>query len=119
MPNYHNKIFKSITNTANGEVGDETLFQYQQKGKVVWAEYSGGAIVKGFLIAEILENNTLDMRYEHINQAGELMTGVCHSTPEILADGRLRLHEKWQWTSGDLSSGESIIEEIIAENFVK
>lgn len=119
MINYHNKIFKSITNTANGEVSDETLFHYHQKGKVVWAEYSGGAIVKGFLIAKVLENNALDMRYEHINQAGELMTGVCYSTPEILADGRLCLHEKWQWTSGDFSSGESIIEEIIAENFVK
>ena len=35
--NYHNKIFKSITNTANGEVGDETLFHYKQKGTVVWA----------------------------------------------------------------------------------
>jgi hypothetical protein len=119
MIDYNNKIFKSITNTANGEVSDETLFRYKQKDKIVWAEYSGGAIVKGFLIAKVLENNDLDMRYEHINQAGELMTGVCHSSPEILADGRMRLHEKWQWTSGDFSSGESIIEEIIAKNFVK
>lgn len=110
---FNNKIFKSVTNTANGEVGNETLFRYQQKDNVVWAEYSGGAIVKGFLIAKVLENNALDMRYEHINQAGELMTGVCYSTPEILADGRIRLHEKWKWTSGDFSSGESIIEEII------
>jgi hypothetical protein len=40
------------------------------------------------------------------------MTGICRSTPEILPDGRIRLHEKWQWTSGDRSSGESIVEEI-------
>jgi hypothetical protein len=119
MLNYHNKIFKSIANTTNGEVGSETLFHYQQKDKVVWAEYGGGAIVKGFLIAKVLENDTLDMRYEHINQADELMTGICRSTPEILPNGLIRLHEKWQWTSGDFSSGESIIEEIIAENFVK
>ena len=59
------------------------------------------------------------MRYEHINFAGEIRTGLCLSRPEILPDGRIRLHEKWQWTSGDLSSGESIIEEIIQENFVK
>ena len=55
------------------------------------------------------------MRYENINQAGELVTGVCHSTPEILTNRLVRLHEKWQWTSGDFSSGESIIEEFIAE----
>lgn len=78
-------------------------------------EYSGGVIVKGFLIAKVLENDSLDIRYEHINQAGELMTGICHSTPEILTNRLIRLHEKWQWTSGDFSSGESIIEEFIAE----
>ena len=70
-------------------------------------------------MAKVIENDALDMRYEHINSAGEIMTGLCLSRPEILPDGRIRLHEKWQWTSGDLSSGESIIEEIIQENFVK
>lgn len=68
MPNYNNKIFKSTTNTSNGEVGNETLFHYHQDGNVVWDEYSGGAILKGFLIAKIVENGCLDMRYEHINQ---------------------------------------------------
>ena len=117
--NYHQKTFKSISNTDNGEVGEQTLFHYQQQGNIVWAEYSGGVIVKGFLLAKVMENGALDMRYEHINIADEILTGLCHSSPEILPDGRIRLHEKWQWTSGDLSSGESIIEEIIQENFVK
>ncbi len=40
------------------------------------------------------------------------MTGICHSNPEILKSGKIRLHEKWQWTSGNLTKGESIIEEI-------
>jgi hypothetical protein len=52
------------------------------------------------------------MRYHHVNTSGELMTGVCVSTPEVLPTGKVRLHEKWQWTSGDQSKGESIIEEI-------
>jgi hypothetical protein len=29
-----------------------------------------------------------------------------------LGNGKIRLHETWQWTSGDFSSGTSIIEEI-------
>jgi hypothetical protein len=40
------------------------------------------------------------------------MTGKCFSKPEILTNGKIRLHETWQWTSGDLSTGTSIIEEI-------
>ncbi|WP_374755995.1 n-acetylglutamate synthase [Fibrisoma montanum] len=108
---YDNKRFRSVVNTENGEVGAETVFHYHQDGNIVWADYAGGSIVKGFLLATVQPDGSLDMRYQHVNQAGDLMTGRCHSTPEPLADGRLRLHERWQWTSGDQSSGESIVEE--------
>lgn len=108
---YDGKTFRSVTNTANGEVSGDTLFHYHQEGAIVWAEYGGGAIVRGTLIATVTPDNGLDMRYQHVNTAGELMTGRCRTTPEQLPDGRLRLHERWQWTSGDNSSGESIVEE--------
>jgi len=52
------------------------------------------------------------MRYHQINTKGELMTGVCKSKPEILPNGKIRLRETWQWTSGDLSKGESLLVEI-------
>ncbi|MFD2572997.1 n-acetylglutamate synthase [Spirosoma soli] len=110
---YDNKIFRSVTNTANGEVSGDTLFHYHQKGQIVWAEYGGGEISKGFLIATVQADDSLDVRYQHVNAAGELMTGRCQSTPEQLPDGRIRLYERWQWTSGDESSGESIVEEVI------
>ncbi len=109
--NYDNKKFASVENSESGEVSSETVFHYHQKDNLVWAEYAGGGIVFGNLIAKVDENGNLEMRYQHLNKQGELMTGICHSTPEILADGRIRLYEKWQWTSGDLSEGESIIEE--------
>ncbi|MCU0324438.1 MAG: n-acetylglutamate synthase [Spirosomaceae bacterium] len=111
---YNNKIFATKSNTENGEVSAETRFHYFQKENIVWAEYSGGQIIKGFLIANVVEGNCLDMRYEHININGELMTGVCYSTPEILFDGRIILNEKWKWTCGDFSEGESVVEEIVA-----
>lgn len=108
---YNNRRFRSIENSATGEVGAETIFTYHQSGDIVWAEYSGGSIARGHLIATSGLDGALNMRYHHINISGELMTGECRSTPELLPDGRIRLHEEWRWTSGDLSSGESIIEE--------
>jgi hypothetical protein len=78
----------------------------------VWATYHGGGIAFGMLIAKADAAGGLDMRYQHLNAAGELMTGLCRSTPEVLPDGRLRLREAWQWTSGDGSRGESMIEEL-------
>ena len=110
--NYNDRTFRSISNSESGEVGTDTVFHYHQEGAVVWAEYQGGEIARGQLIAVCAEDGVLDMRYQHINARGELMTGTCRSTPELLPDGRLRLYEKWQWTSGDGSAGESVIEEI-------
>jgi len=115
--NYDNKIFASVENSATGEVSAETVFHYHQKDNLVWAEYWGGAIVFGNLIAKITDNETLEMRYQHLNQKGELMTGKCFSTPETLSDGRIRLREKWQWTSEAFSSGESIIQETSHSEF--
>ena len=109
---YEGRTFRSVSNSDTGEVGADTYFHYHQKDDLVWAEYSGGELRFGTLIAMVAPDGSLDMRYQHVNKKGELMTGVCRSNPEILPDGRLRLHEKWQWTSGDLSAGESIIEEI-------
>ena len=110
--NYDNKTFAFVQNSETGEVSSETTFHYHQKDDLVWADYAGGTIVFGNLIAKVAENDCLEMRYQHLNQKGELMTGKCFSTPEILTDGRVRLHEKWQWTNGDYSEGTSIVEEV-------
>jgi hypothetical protein len=112
MINYDNKTFRSIENTENGEVGGHTIFHYKQKDNIVTATYSGGSIVEGHLIALVLENGDLTMRYHHVNTQNVLMTGKCRSIPEILSNGKIRLHEIWQWTSGDESHGRSIVEEI-------
>lgn len=113
MPiNYNNRIFRSVSNTDNGEVTSETSFHYRQEGEIVTAIYQGGSVLYGSLIAIQDEDGNLDMRYQHLNIDREFMTGVCVSRPELLSDGRVRLYETWRWTSGDLSSGHSIIEEV-------
>ncbi len=114
--NYHNRYFKSVSNSGSGEVDAETIFHYQQQDDIVSATYQGGAIRFGTLIAKVASDGSLDMRYQHVNQQGELMTGKCHSVPEQLSDGRLRMHETWQWTSGDGSSGTSQIEEVRSQS---
>ena len=94
--NYNNKKFRSIENTSNGEVSGKTLFHYWQEGNIVWANYKGGSIRFGNLVAKIDRNGELDMRYQHLSEDGTFKTGLCHSKPEILEDGRIRLHESWQ-----------------------
>ena len=110
--NYNNKKFRPISTTENGETSNETLFHYKQTGNMLTAEYSGGKIKYGHLIGLVDELGNITMRYHQINENDELMTGICFSTPEILENGKIRLHESWEWTSGYQSKGTSIIEEL-------
>lgn len=112
MINYNNKKFRPISNTDNGETSEETIFLYKQEGNILTSEYSGGDIVKGHLIGLVDGHGNIEMRYHQVNKKGELMTGTCFSKPEIQEDGTLRLNESWHWTSGDMSQGYSVIEEI-------
>ncbi|MBC9796580.1 n-acetylglutamate synthase [Sinomicrobium weinanense] len=110
--NYDNKVFRPVSNTENGETSSETIFRYKQKGRVLTSKYKGGRIATGHLLGIVSPDGIIDMCYHQVNTNGELMTGKCRSVPEILPDGRIRLHETWQWTSGDQSKGKSVIEEI-------
>lgn len=101
-----------MQNTENGETSEETIFLYQQEGNILTSIYYGGKIRSGHLIGLVNGDGTIEMRYHQINEKGKLVTGICHSKPEILKNGKIRLHETWQWTSGDQSKGKSILEEV-------
>ena len=103
------RFFTAVENSESGEVSDQTIVCYHQKGNMIWAEYSGGSVVKGFLIGTMDENRGLHFTYQHLNNAGELKAGACDSKPRE-ENGKLRFYEQWQWTTGE--AGASIIEEI-------
>ena len=73
---------------------------------------SVSADAKDWEDAKIGVTNVLTMVYQHVNVQGKIMTGKCVSTPEVLDDGRLRLWEEWEWTSGGEGKGKSVVEEI-------
>lgn len=103
------RYFTVLENSESGEVSGKTVFSYHQKGNVIWAEYSGGSIVKGFLLGSMDEQHKLHFNYQHINTAGEQKSGSCDSRPRT-ENGRLRFYESWRWATGE--SGRSVIEEL-------
>ncbi|WP_456865313.1 n-acetylglutamate synthase [Galbibacter sp. BG1] len=111
--NYNNRVFKAISNSENGQTSKETIFYYKQEGNILTATYSGGVILKGHLIGLVNEAGVIDMRYHQIDINGDIKTGKCISIPEVLENGRVKLHESWEWTSDDFSKGTSVIEEVI------
>ena len=107
--NYDHRRFRLEHERA---VSNGTLFHYYQSGNVVWVTYEGGTVQYGQAIAKVNDASVLDLRYQHITTDGAIQTGTCISTPEVLPDGRLRLTEVYQSTSGNQAPGVSIAEEV-------
>lgn len=108
---YDGRTFRSRANSEGGDVDADTVFRYRQLGSLVWGTYEGGAVRFGTLVALCDDQGNLDMRYQHVAADGTIKTGRCHSTPELLTTGRLRLHESWEWTEGGTGRGVSVVEE--------
>lgn len=109
---YHDRRFRGVANTPNGQVTAATEFHYRQRGHVFWGTYLGGGIEFGTLLGTVGPRGELRFTYQHIDAGGAVRMGECTSTPEQLPDGRLLLRESWQWLNGDRTRGESIVEEI-------
>ena len=112
MLNYNGKRFRIMGKFKNSELSADTIFEYKQKGSILQCQYSNGKVLAGHLLGTVNDKGYLSMVYHQVNESGEIKTGSCHSTPQILPTGKIILHESWQWTSGDRSSGESTLEEI-------
>lgn len=112
MINYHGRLFRPVSLDGEGDVSSDTIFRYSQRGDLLTADYSGGEIDYGHIIGLVDDDGNIDMRYHHITLEGDIMTGRCRSKPEVLPSGKLRIHERWQWTCGDRSNGQSILEEL-------
>jgi protein tyrosine phosphatase (PTP) superfamily phosphohydrolase (DUF442 family) len=106
------RVFHPVSNTPNGEVADATRFRYHEEAGRIWAGYQGGGIRKGHLSGRRISGTEFEFGYRHMNDAGETRTGECHSIIRVEPGGLLRIREKWRWTNGDCSEGESEIVEL-------
>jgi hypothetical protein len=109
-PSLDGRRFRALANSPGGQVAAETEFVFAQEGHVVHARYRGGEITLGFLVG-VAREDTIEFRYVHLDRAGAISSGRSVDTIEVLPDGRLRLHERWEWESRD-GGGTSILEEV-------
>ncbi|MEJ3747619.1 hypothetical protein WEI85_30555 [Actinomycetes bacterium KLBMP 9797] len=110
-PSLDGRRFAAVDNVG-GEVSADTVFEYREQDGEVWGTYSGGAVRHGYLVGT-RAGDRLDIRYVQLNRDGETSTGHCVTEIEVLADGRLRLDERWEWESRT-GVGTSVVEELAA-----
>lgn len=108
--NLHNKLFIARQNSDTGEVSNQTKFHYFQQEQMIWAEYQGGEIIKGFLIGKWISDCQIEFTYQHLNHKLENRLGKCITTFS-LENGKLLGRESWQWLD-TLETGQSQIIEV-------
>lgn len=85
---------------------------YRQQEDLLWGEFSGGGARRGALTGTCAADGVLDFAYCLVLDSGEIISGRCHSTPTVLADGRIRLDEQWERYGPHADTGMSAIEEV-------
>lgn len=93
-------------------VADAPLAYYHQRDGVLWGEFAGGKVLRGALAGSAAQDGVVDFGYSMLLAGGDLVIGRCHSEPEVLADGRIRLVEYWERFAPHTSSGISYLDEV-------
>ncbi|ANJ07065.1 MULTISPECIES: hypothetical protein [Streptomyces] len=103
-------VLAPVADQAPGQVGARTRFAYHERDGVVWADYAGGDIVRGYLVGT-RAGDRLDFRYVQLGTDGGTASGHCVSAVVELPDGRVRLEESWEWESRP-GRGTSVVEQV-------
>lgn len=110
MINYDGRRFRP----AEAGAASRTAI-YRQAGPVVWGEFTGGGVQRGSLAGTAAEDGQLDFAYCMVTDSGEVISGRCHSSPELRPDGGIDLREDWERYGPNASRGISRLSEITEE----
>ena len=110
MIDYNGRRFRKETTDRTHE---PPVTLYRQQGDIVWADLSGAGVRRGALTGLCAEDGTIDMAYTMVREDGAVISGHSVNTPEILPDGRIRLHEQWERFGRHAERGTSSIVEVV------
>ncbi|KAA1248089.1 hypothetical protein [Aquimarina sp. RZ0] len=102
----NNKKFFLIKNSENGKVDSDTVFEYQQDGNLVTADYYGGTIKYGKIIAH-LKDDILIMMYQCITNENELKAGKAIAKITFTKNNKIKLSLNWEWLHEKNKKGTS------------
>lgn len=108
---FNNKKFALIQNSENGQVNTETIFEYKQNGNLVTADYFGGTIKYGKIIAD-LQGDKLSMLYQCITTENELKAGKAIAQISVSENEKIKLKLNWEWLNNGNDKGTSEYVEI-------
>ena len=109
MVNFDNKKFRLLDNSSEGKVDSETIFYYKQKNELVTADYFGGSIIFGKIIAQHI-GDTLHMLYNCYTTSKELKAGKAQAHISKSKEDKILLTLNWQWLENAKTGTSTYIE---------
>ncbi|MGL4630900.1 MAG: n-acetylglutamate synthase [Leadbetterella sp.] len=103
---FHNKKFELVQNSETGQVNSDTVFEYKQEDNLVTADYYGGSIKYGKIIAD-LKGDELDMLYQCMTIDNQLKAGKAIAKISLTENGKINLRLNWQWLTNGNENGVS------------
>jgi len=103
---FDNKRFALIQNSESGQVNSETIFEYKQQDNLVTADYFGGTIKYGKIIAD-LKNAELNMLYQCLTTDNQLKAGKAIAKISLTENDKIKLCLNWEWLTNGNEKGVS------------
>lgn len=95
---------------AQGVVDSDTRLHFIQRGHRVAAGYAGGRVKRGWLVGRF-SGSRLVFRYAQSEAGGGVHGGHSVCTVERLSTGRVRIIERFTWSTRP-GSGTNVFEEV-------
>lgn len=104
-------MMRVIETSDSSVIGPETIFRFEQDGKVVRAAYEGGRILAGSLVG-IWNSGKLEFCFSQLESPSCLQTGssVCTVRRQ---NGALEMVEDFRWDDAERASGRNVLREIL------
>ncbi len=112
MFDLNNRKFRLIENGQKGEVSGETIFLFYQDKNIVRADYFGGTIASGHILA-LINDDKMEMVYHCITIDNETKVGKASATIFVDDAKKINLLLNWKWISGADGKGSSHYIEVI------
>jgi hypothetical protein len=103
---FNNKRFALIQNSESGQVNSDTVFEYKQQDNLVTADYYGGTVKYGKIIADLKENE-LNMLYQCLTIDNQLKAGKAIAKISMTDEGKIKLNLNWEWLTNGNENGIS------------
>jgi len=115
MPSFdlNNRKFQLLQNSDHGAVSDQTSFLYKQEGNLITADYSGGGVKAGKIIAAFRSEDLLEMRYQCVMDDRTLKAGKAMAKVILNDKSLIELHLDWEWLDDGDEKGKSVYVELI------